>query len=430
MASESSGKKRRPTDPAHDESGSVSSSKRAKTSETDSPSSGKASEWKGKELQLGMYSLECVASVGNRLYVSSVLVRNYQWARVLYYDHMGAFKTLEFNMEDAESLALLVMGMANCDSEGFGYDPLYQPPSAKESMPSSVKHWKVDFPEKMALDEFDAPLAGGATFKITNGAIYVQLCLVGRGTVVFPVDYISAGQKTGSSSNLTSPSPSSQGASHVPMASSMTSELPSVASSPRPSAPHAILATSPQPASIGMPLPLPLPPSSGRSQSSDPSHKDASQETSEDTSRQPNASSDSPAGPSVYDFTSSKPDSLVMKVSWSLKSRPVESFIIRHIRKGNPRWLKHVPRLHCSMTLDHHDIKACLFGRPLPRIALEHMAIVAEGGNPCPQRWQQVQIFDRLMPISQVASLTDFKTIFVQVIQGEIRTNAYACGLP
>ncbi|TFY77355.1 hypothetical protein EWM64_g6659 [Hericium alpestre] len=96
---------------------------------------------------------------------------------------------------------------------------------------------------------------------------------------------------------------------------------------------------------------------------------------------------------------------LVAKLSWPVATRVAEDSLIRIIKSKIPRrWRRHLPDLQCSVTLDEDALS-------LPRSHLQKFAGTPEG------RVLRILIFTRVLPLSELNSLDDFKKVFVDLIR-------------
>ncbi|TFY79815.1 hypothetical protein EWM64_g4197 [Hericium alpestre] len=89
---------------------------------------------------------------------------------------------------------------------------------------------------------------------------------------------------------------------------------------------------------------------------------------------------------------------LVAKLSWPVKSRVAEDFLIRDIRKKiGPTWSKHIPEVFCSMTLDGAALS-------LPRSLMGAMAGIPE------DRVLRLLISRYAHELKDVKSIEEFKS--------------------
>ncbi|TFY76327.1 hypothetical protein EWM64_g7685 [Hericium alpestre] len=94
---------------------------------------------------------------------------------------------------------------------------------------------------------------------------------------------------------------------------------------------------------------------------------------------------------------------LVAKLSWPVKTRAAEDFLICDIRsKIGPTWSKHIPELICSMTLDGDALG-------LPRTLMPSLDDASE------ERVLRILIAPRAEALAKARSLEEFQAIFLHV---------------
>ncbi|KAF8621816.1 hypothetical protein AX15_007488 [Amanita polypyramis BW_CC] len=148
----------------------------------------------GEHLQLARYALECMATA-SRHYVAGVFIHRFNIS-LWYYDRAIVARTVDFDFEtQPEMLALVLYGLFTCDSRHAGFDPFIIPashpcPSNIDQLfeaPTSMVQSKDD---QIVIIQKDGPVK---QYKITDNRLFANRCLVGRGTVVLPVQAIDEG---------------------------------------------------------------------------------------------------------------------------------------------------------------------------------------------------------------------------------------------
>ena len=144
-----------------------------------------------EQLQLARYALECMAAA-SRHYVAGVFIHRFNIS-LWYYDRAIVARTVNFDFEtQPEMLALVLYGLLTCDSRRAGFDPFIIPASHPSpsnidelfNAPTSIEQSKDD---QIVIIQKDGSVK---RYKITGKRVFANRCLVGRGTVVLPVQAI------------------------------------------------------------------------------------------------------------------------------------------------------------------------------------------------------------------------------------------------
>ena len=141
-----------------------------------------------EQLQLARYALECMAAA-SRHYVAGVFIHRFNIS-LWYYDRAIVARTVDFNFEtQPEMLALVLYALFTCDSRHAGFDPFIIP--ASHPCPSHINQL-FEASTSIGQSEGDQIVliskdGSVKRYKITGKRLFANRCLVGRGTVVFPV---------------------------------------------------------------------------------------------------------------------------------------------------------------------------------------------------------------------------------------------------
>ncbi|KAF8646670.1 hypothetical protein AX14_009055 [Amanita brunnescens Koide BX004] len=147
-------------------------------------------------LQLARYVLECMAAA-SRHYATGVFVNRFNIS-LWYYDRAIVARTTAFDFEkQPEMLALVLHALHSCAPQQAGFDPFIVP--ASEPCPSNIDE-VFETPTSATQSKDDQIILvqedrSTARFRMTGERLFVNRCLLGRGTNVFPVQAID-GNKT------------------------------------------------------------------------------------------------------------------------------------------------------------------------------------------------------------------------------------------
>ena len=147
-------------------------------------------------LQLARYALECMAAA-SRHYATGVFVDRFNIS-LWYYDRAIVARSATFDFEEQpEMLALVLHALHSCTPRQAGFNPFII--KASEPCPSNIDEL-FETPTSATQskdDQFVLVQEDGSTvrFRMTGERLFVNRCLVGRGTHVFPVQAID-GDKT------------------------------------------------------------------------------------------------------------------------------------------------------------------------------------------------------------------------------------------
>jgi hypothetical protein len=147
-------------------------------------------------LQLARYVLECMAAA-SRHYATGVFVDRFNIS-LWYYDRAIVARSATFNFEEQPAtLALVLYALRSCTPQQAGFNPFIIP--ASEPCPSNIDEL-FETPtsamqskdDQVVLVQEDGSIA---RFRITGRRLFVNRCLLGRGTHVFPVQALDGNKK-------------------------------------------------------------------------------------------------------------------------------------------------------------------------------------------------------------------------------------------
>ncbi|TFY60413.1 hypothetical protein EVG20_g7422 [Dentipellis fragilis] len=142
----------------------------------------KAKQLSEDELPLARYALESLSDVGNRRFVTGVLVQDKSLS-LWYFDRTGFIKSEDLPIfEEPELFVLVSVALFRCDPRHLGYEPLIQPrpPNSSALPPSRIprSNFRIT-PWSMAKRRMRS-----IKFGVSGPALYVQYGMTGCGTVV------------------------------------------------------------------------------------------------------------------------------------------------------------------------------------------------------------------------------------------------------
>ena len=142
-------------------------------------------------LQLARYVLECMAAA-SRHYATGVFVDRFNIS-LWYYDRAIVARSAIFNFEDQPAiLALVLYALRSCTPQQAGLNPFIIP--ASEPCPTNIDElFKTSTSATQSKDDQIVLVReDGSTvrFRITGERLFVNRCLLGRGTQVYPVQAI------------------------------------------------------------------------------------------------------------------------------------------------------------------------------------------------------------------------------------------------
>jgi hypothetical protein len=178
----------------------LSSSRKRKAGDLPAPVSRKRQNTKPSanqnHLQLARYVLECMAAA-SRHYATGVFVDRFNIS-LWYYDRAIVARSATFNFEEQPAtLALVLYALRSCTPQQAGFNPFIIP--ASEPCPSNIDEL-FETPtsamqskdDQVVLVQEDGSIA---RFRITGRRLFVNRCLLGRGTHVFPVQALDGNKK-------------------------------------------------------------------------------------------------------------------------------------------------------------------------------------------------------------------------------------------
>ncbi len=153
-------------------------------------------------MQLARYALECMAAA-SRHYVTGVLVDRFSIS-LWYYDRATVAHTVPFNFEDQpHMLAMVLYALCECTPRQAGFDPFIIP--ASEPCPSDIDQlFETPINPKQSKGDQVVLVLGDQmikSFRITGDRLFANRGLLGRGTIVFPVEEID-GDEDGEDADL------------------------------------------------------------------------------------------------------------------------------------------------------------------------------------------------------------------------------------
>ncbi|KAF8701409.1 hypothetical protein AX14_000444 [Amanita brunnescens Koide BX004] len=142
-------------------------------------------------LQLARHVLECMAAA-SRHYATGVFVDRFNIS-LWYYDRAIVARSAIFNFEDQPAiLALVLYALRSCTPQQAGLNPFIIP--ASEPCPTNIDElFKTSTSATQSKDDQIVLVReDGSTvrFRITGERLFVNRCLLGRGTQVYPVQAI------------------------------------------------------------------------------------------------------------------------------------------------------------------------------------------------------------------------------------------------
>ena len=146
-------------------------------------------------MQLARYALECMAAA-SRHYVAGVLVDRFNIS-LWYYDRAAVARTASFNFEDQPHiLAMVLYALCECTPRQAGFDPFIIP--ASEPCPSDIDQlFETPISTKQSEGDQVVLVLGDQTttsFRITGDRLFANRGLLGRGTIVLPVEEIGGNE--------------------------------------------------------------------------------------------------------------------------------------------------------------------------------------------------------------------------------------------
>ncbi|KAA1470054.1 hypothetical protein DENSPDRAFT_849298 [Dentipellis sp. KUC8613] len=142
---------------------------------------------KGMALMLHVAQERLTSAAGRRRHVLALLVDG-PIVRLVCFDCMTIHITRPVHIfKEPELLVLIVVALFASDRVHLGYEPLISPPT------KLAPHGMLCIPSSGSWDRDGNFLAEDAPFVISGEPIYVESTLLGRATVVLPVDHFPAG---------------------------------------------------------------------------------------------------------------------------------------------------------------------------------------------------------------------------------------------